>query len=137
MSNAKSTFQYVLITAGVIAGFGVLTIVVFAIMIQMMMPTPWDDCAFDREVWMAHYKDGKPDNPRGQMLADLEKTVLREGMTKDEVIALLGPPDFDQPSERSVKYRLGSWSGMRIDPDSLEIAFGRDGKVEQVYCVQH
>lgn len=137
MSKAKEAIQYALITVGILMGFGILAITALVVLVNMLTPSPWDDRVFDREVWFAHAHDGKPDNPRGPMLEDLKKTALKNGMTREEVLALLGEPDYELPSETMMRYRLGSWSGMRMDPDSLDIEFGRDGKVRRIFRSQH
>ena len=50
---------------------------------------------FDELVWKAQH--GSPaleeENPRGAMAPDLLHGLLTEGMTRDEVRRLLGPPE--------------------------------------------
>ncbi len=39
--------------------------------------------------------------------------------------------------ECRIAYRLGFWSGFRIDPDSFDIHFDDQGRVARIAIVQH
>lgn len=82
------------------------------------------------------HQDWDPDNPRGKMYEDLVENYLRKGMTKAQVVALLGESDLVTKPE-IISYNLGMWSGMRIDYDSLDLVFSNDGKLTKYYRVQH
>lgn len=103
---------------------------------HLLVPNPFDDRPFDREVWLAEAGLPGPDNPRGQMYEDLLEKHLKKGMTKAEVLALLGKPDATSRS-RLFSYELGMWSGMRIDTDTLDVEFDGTDKVKRAYRVQH
>ncbi len=79
------------------------------------------------------------------MTRSLLRHHLRPGMTKAEVLALLGPPDGeggansehlrdeDKRLNRSVLlYALGAWSGFRMDEDFLSVIFDNSDRVVAV-----
>jgi outer membrane protein assembly factor BamE (lipoprotein component of BamABCDE complex) len=70
------------------------------------------------------------------MADDLRKNHLYSGMTKKQVLELLGEPDFEKQSH-VFKYVLGGWSGFRIDYDSLDIYFDSAGRLTKTRIVQH
>ncbi len=70
------------------------------------------------------------------MFDDLIKNHLRKNMSKDEVVALIGKPDYEDRTE-FFSYKLGFWSGFRIDLDTLDLEFSRDGKLKKSYRVQY
>jgi hypothetical protein len=102
----------------------------------VVFDNPFDDRKFVQEVWGKFGKSDDPDNPRGQMVEDLQERFLKRGMMKQQVVNLLGEPDFEK-TERFFKYNLGAWSGFRIDDDSLDMEFDRDGRLINSRTVQH
>lgn len=107
---------------GLVLGFGAVQLLIFGV----LFGDPFDDRDFDRDVWMAHSQDWRPDNPRGQMAQDLRDRLLRERPSRSQVIELLGPPRYQRPDR--ISYYLGSW-GFGPDCDWLEIYFGEDDAV--------
>jgi|SRR6266511_3681094 hypothetical protein len=97
---------------------------------------PFNDQRFNQSLWAAYSGSTDPSNPRGQMYEDLTTNNLKRGMSRQDVLTLLGEPDFSK-EETVFKYNLGAWSGFRIDYDSLDIEFDQDGKVKAFYRVQH
>lgn len=95
----------------------------------------FDDLSFERQIWLQWRGSENPDNKRGLMYEDL-LTKLIPGMTKQEVLMLLGEPDHAK-TENSFSYILGMWSGMKMDYDTLEIKFDTDGQLIKAYRVQH
>ena len=85
---------------------------------------------FNQEVWktqnsFAHDADWPP---RLCMVDDLLASGRLTGMSKGQVIDLLGPPDGTQ--DAGVSYYLGPERGLiRIDSETLMIEFGGNGKV--------
>jgi hypothetical protein len=81
--------------------------------------------AFDELLWKAQH--GSPaleeENPRGAMLPELLNERLTEGMTRDEVRRLLGPPEHED--ELTDVYELGrsSW-GISFEQLAVEYAGG-------------
>jgi hypothetical protein len=72
---------------------------------------------------------------RGGMAGDIKENVLSAGMTKTEVEKRLGLPDSNKID--AYEYLLGMCSGLRIDFDTLDVHFDSDGKLVDVYIVQH
>ena len=83
---------------------------------------------FDRSVWLAQTGLWKPRNPRGPMAGDVAKTVIRPGMTKSEVVRILGVPDYRKLTGR-YDYRIGIWAGDPLCSDILSVRFDANGKV--------
>ena len=85
---------------------------------------------FNQEIWKtksssAHDADWPP---RLCMVDDLLASGRLTGMSKGQVIDLLGPPDGTQ--DAGVSYYLGPERGLiRIDSETLMIEFGGNGKV--------
>lgn len=86
---------------------------------------PFNDRAFDAAAWRAA-DGGARDCPRGEMVADLAARELRAGRPRGELVALLGAPDAGDGA-RWCGWRIGWWSGLRLDQDVLELHFDADG----------
>lgn len=97
----------------------------------MLNPDPFNDRAFNREVWLDHYEDWGTMNPRGRMGKSVQELLLNSGMTRVEVKRLLGPPEIDS-EDYAIQYLLGPYSGFRIDYDFLVISFDEDDRVKEV-----
>jgi outer membrane protein assembly factor BamE (lipoprotein component of BamABCDE complex) len=133
----KRLTKRILIGIGIsILAAGLAGIVFFIIILYPVFENRFDDGTFDRELWHTYHQSMDRDNPRGNMADDLRENHLRQGMKKDEVIALLGEPDFDEQTH-VFKYTLGMWSGTRIDYDSLDIEFDLSGRLVKTSIVQH
>ena len=72
---------------------------------------------------------------RGGMAKHVKEQVLRPGLKREEVVRILGQPDFEKPDE--VHYVLGMCSGLRIDFDGLHVYFDSTGELERVAILQH
>ena len=107
------------------------------------MPDEWPEARpFDQRIWKAA-KNWDSDSPRASMVDSLLADDRLRGMTRAQVIALLGPPDgVDDYTPDSMRvsqqelagaeefqYVLGMWSGFRMDYDCLAVRFGRGGRV--------
>lgn len=88
---------------------------------------PFNDRAFDAAAWRAA-DGGARDCPRGEMVTSLAASELRAGRRRDELVALLGPPD-EHDAPRWCSWRIGWWSGLRLDQDALELHFDPDGRL--------
>jgi hypothetical protein len=76
---------------GILLMIGVVGLAVVAL--PVLMPSELhQDLTFDQQVWKAN-KNWDMDNPRGRMLDSLLAGNRLRGLTRAEVIALLGPPD--------------------------------------------
>jgi hypothetical protein len=109
----------------------------------------WGDRPFVSAVW-SEARNDPPDNPRGAMFRSLLREHRLVGLSRDQVQALLGRPDYVDgmwdgtgagslsadrlASGREFRYLLGSYSGMRIDPDLLSLRFGANDTVIS-WCV--
>jgi len=81
---------------------------------------------FDSSTWKSQRGAAAQDNQRGQMVGALDK-VVRTGMTRAEVIELLGEPDSGNADSGVDIYELGV-SDYGIDEEYFEIRY-QDGKV--------
>lgn len=128
---------YVLVAFGIAAAVVVSAgIVWYALNLHEVLDEPFDDLCFDQEAWRAQHNSSDPDNPRGKMVADLQRRCLRKGMTRQEVLDLLGEPDFAKEPTLFM-YNLGAWSGFRIDYDTLDVHFDTDGRLTHTAVVGH
>lgn len=122
---------------GIVAGIIILLFALFyAYVFFVVLDCPFDNKDFDKTTWVQFDNSNDPDNPRGEMYEDLIENNLSKGMSKKEVIDLLGQPDY-KSEEYFLSYNLGAWSGFRIDYDSLDLEFDKDGKLVKFYRVQH
>lgn len=83
--------------------------------------------SFDSDAWKSQRGAAATDNRRGSMIASVEK-VLHAGMTRDQVVALLGEPDISDAEAGTDVYELGL-AGYGVDEEYYEIRY-RDGKLE-------
>jgi hypothetical protein len=97
---------------------------------------PFAGRSFDRDVWHQFHGKDAPDNPRASMVASLQRSYLHSGLTRDQVVALLGEPDMEKRPEM-YEYNLGMWSGFRVDYDGLQVHFDPQGRLIRTQCVQH
>jgi hypothetical protein len=81
---------------------------------------------FVQQVWVEADPDGECGTRRG-MVDDLLANYVRPGMTKAEVITLLGAPE-----DQDYGYILGCW----IDCDWVTVEFSADDRVRDVYQFQ-
>jgi len=111
---------------------------------QMGLDDPFNDTSFDRATWRQH-PTAEFDNPRGHMLESLIDHLKERRPSRNEVVELLGPSErkcgtLAPPvgsTETCLSYELGSWSGFRMDPDTLDVYFREDGVFLEAYAVQH
>ncbi len=117
----------------VVSGVG---LVIFgALFWYFFLNDPFDDWWFDEQIWKAQHHKNNFSNPRGKMASDLKHRVLTTTMTQQQVLNLLGPPDWGQ-DKTYLSYSIGDWSGFRMDGDIFVVEFGAAGKVTQVYWYQ-
>ena len=86
MKNSTFTIRGLLIATGVIA-FSL------ALLMYVLPKGPFSGRNFDRAVWMEFANDYVDDNPRGAMVQDIQQRHLVTGMSRAEVIELLGEPE--------------------------------------------
>lgn len=81
---------------------------------------------FDSDAWKSQRGVAPQENSRGTMVPALEK-VLHSGMRRDEVVELLGEPDFSDANRATDMYELGL-AGYGVDEEYYEIRY-LDGKL--------
>jgi hypothetical protein len=89
--------------------------------------------AFDAETWRAQRGSTDHRNPRHAMLAEVRKRVLRPGMARAEVQAVLGAPE--RGDARSDRYALGA-SLYGIDHEYLIIEYDTGGHLAATRIVR-
>lgn len=91
---------------------------------------------FDREEWLKN--DGIGKCIRGAMYDDLTNNHLKKGMTKDEVLELIGKPDYGRVyhsfyrDKKCYEYNMGSckWVPRR---STLLVCFNKNERVNNVF----
>lgn len=105
------------------------------------LDSPFNEMAFDQSVWDADRRWGEnPDariNMRAFMIDDLMSNHLRKGMTKAQVVSLLGESKLlEYPGSNRFAYYLGFSCGfLCMDPDFLAVDFDRQDKVISFHVV--
>ncbi len=98
---------------------------------QLRQTAHAQDIPFDRVAWQAPHS---PADVRCRMQRDLEKNHLRIGMTRAEVVALLG--DGGATKQR-LSYALGFCHPFGVDGYTLELDFDAEDKLIRVFDIQH
>ena len=92
---------------------------------------------FDAKVWSevvaAELRYGLP-QPRYAMLGDLRANHLKRGMTRAEVVALLGPPDRPSGVALVDAYLVGCSVS---DPITLDCEYDAAGRLTGTWIVEH
>ncbi len=116
--------------------FGVLFVVIVAVQGYVLWDeaNPFNERPFDSETWRMYAESEVPDSPRGKMTEGVIGDIL-PGLSREEVLVELGPPDaihgsesFSTTPDGTLRYYLGMWSGNRAHEDWLEISFDTDGQ---------
>jgi outer membrane protein assembly factor BamE (lipoprotein component of BamABCDE complex) len=96
-------------------------------------PPPFDEWQFSAAVW-AQRRDGVMEtlnSPRGAMVGDLQRRHVLPGMTREQVVRLLGEPDW-QKCRMEYVYFIGAWDAVRfVDPSIFIIYFDATGIVRE------
>ena len=111
MQNSQYTIRGLFVTTGIAA-------VLLGCTVYMWPSDPFSGRKFDRNLWAEFANDWIDDNPRGAMVQDIQKQHLKAGMSKADVIELLGEPETVQQNG-DFSYIVGMWSGYRMDHDCL------------------
>lgn len=82
---------------------------------------------FDQKVWLENAGNETKNNPRAGMISELIDTVLKKGMSKDEVTALLGPPDSNRDQLELYDIGRSPWG---IDLEYLAIDYDENSLVK-------
>jgi outer membrane protein assembly factor BamE (lipoprotein component of BamABCDE complex) len=81
---------------------------------------------FDSDAWKSQRGVGARENQRGPMVSTVEKAV-QTGMSREDVVRLLGEPDSSDDASATDVYELGV-ARYGIDEEFYEITY-QDGKV--------
>jgi hypothetical protein len=92
---------------------------------------PFDNRAFNRSVWLAQANSPNPKNPRARMVSDIERHYIKPGISQQQVIELLGKPDFNKQQENVYGYILGAWSAFGVDYNWLVVHFDSNSLVTE------
>lgn len=90
---------------------------------------------FSTEAWKAPRQNARAlmvHDPRALMVDDLLRNHLKLGMSKDEVVSLLGSPS--QPGEKSFWYGIGAYHDrgwLFPSRDELHVVFDERGRVKR------
>lgn len=89
---------------------------------------PYDDKEFDQALWKSYTPDDYlADSPRLPMAADLQQNYIKPGMTRDQIVKLLGEPG--NHSEEVYIYGLGKSDGLWPRLYFLDVYFDSSEKV--------
>ena len=111
-----------------LAGWGVWKLLGLADERFWMGPAVFDEIPFDRKVWLA-YEKNKDGNIRKRMFHDLRRRHLRPGMSRNEVLRLLGKPTREDGDH--LDYYLGP-DALDIDTNELILELDASGCVVRV-----
>lgn len=88
---------------------------------------------FDREIWKSSVVASRDECIRGGMADDVKDNFIKKGMGREKVVDVLGPADRER--FEFMEYQLGMCN--MVDPSSMEIYFGADGRVSAVKIIEH
>ena len=91
---------------------------------------------FNKSEWLAPVAEERASTCyRGGMAKDIQNNYLKPGMSKEDVIELLGKPDWS--SDYEFRYFLGMCSGFQFDYDLLHVYFDPHKKFVKSEIFQH
>lgn len=108
--------------------------VVVALLPYIIFPHPRQK-PFDQAEWTRLSSDKASKSERGAMADDLIRNHLKKGLLRETVMSILGTPD-SQAREGCPRYYIG-WYKSMMDPESMVVCFGKDGKLTETYIWQH
>lgn len=78
---------------------------------------------FDSRAWKEHSDESETDNPRWEMVDDLQMKLSESTMTETEIRELLGKPTYEKRHNNEIflYYTVGWRFAFSIDPDFLVI----------------
>ena len=92
-----------------------------------------DNSRFDAETWKSGANRAKS-NPRYEMADAVVKQQIKPGMTREQVVALLGPPDRQQADNYS--YLIGA-GDLGVDGEGVVVAFDGQGRVTRAFITRY
>lgn len=117
----------------------VIAFTVFTVVLSIVFFTWWSmkdrfifgDTAFDPVRWMAAATVHDTCD-RGEMVLDIQKHILKRGMSKAQVTVLLGRPAWEE--ENQYEYELGVCMWV---VHGLRVFFDKDGRLIHSAIIQH
>jgi hypothetical protein len=131
--RSPKTFRLTIIGASCV---GIIAALLFAF--RAFNADPFARKKFDQAEWKrwSVVARGVPaNNPRGLMARDLVVNHLRVGMTRAEVLSLIGPPDETRVETNQTSYHLGGHSAS-WGYDFLKVSFGASNTLEAAVIVK-
>ncbi len=128
---AEQPQKLLLILAGAFAVFTVLVTIVFFSWWAMRERLSFGDQPFDPVRWMAPIDTAHPCT-RGDMVRDVKQRLLHRGMSKTEIMVLLGRPAWED--EAQIEYDLGFCHG---DVHGLRLYFDQQERLVHSAIAQH
>ena len=127
---SQKKFRLALICAGCIGIGAALLFVPHAFNDDPFARKKFDQAEWKR--WSVVAKGVPANNPRGLMARDLVGNHLRVGMSRAEVLSLIGPPDETSVDTSHIGYHLGGHSGSWLRPgyDYLWVSFSARNTLE-------
>jgi len=94
-----------------------------------LRPRPAERIAFDSARWKGAWKTSRC--VRQQMVDDLLAKKLLEGLSRKQVVDLLGEPEEHSPCDEAncLVYFVGPYRGMGVDSEWLVVEFSDQGRV--------
>lgn len=96
----------------------------------------WGWSSFDPEAWRSARTKGAGFNPRSKMVARLLVSGALDRSPREDVLALLGPPDCSPPDAQTEAWEVGYVSGFQIDVDCLHVWYATEGNVQRAEVLQ-
>jgi hypothetical protein len=130
----KTVWKLILVLVMVLAAF---CLVAFLFVVGIVMHDPFSFSDFNQKKWFAPVSTAESLSCyRGSMGNDIVENVLKAGMSHQDVVNLLGPPEREE-TPRESEYVLGMCSGLGMDYDVLHIYFYQSGKLTHSEILQH
>lgn len=108
----------------------IVTVCCIAALLLVSTQAMGDNGNFDAQTWREHSSLREADSPRADMVEELIQHHLPEGMARNEVLQLLGPPNGKDSDK--LLYALGAAS-FSPDVTYLVIVFNADNRLERAY----
>jgi hypothetical protein len=99
--------------------------------LAIVLGTRWYDerHSFDVAKWRARLPGNCNDNHREKMVDDLSENYLKVGMTRADVLWLLGPPDTSREAPELERVLVGWDTGLEVsDCRYFHVNFGPGGR---------
>jgi len=130
----KTVWKLILV---LIMGVAVFCLVAFLFIVGILIHDPFSLSDFNQKKWFATVSTAKSLSCyRGSMGNDIVENLMKAGMSHQDVVNLLGPPDREE-TPRESEYVLGMCSGLGMDYDVLHIYFNQAGELTHSEILQH